>query len=402
MRRTGIYRRYGYGAACIPMPSPARYRTAPEQRWWYCHPSLAGLFGSLLIMSMLRSCATPVVEPGRTLVWLRQASMPKPHSVIKTEKQVEKKAVSEPPPVMIKPKAQPVHAHLMLNRSKPLVETAPSVESMLTKRQKERHSDVVDRKPVLDEPVIPDSPRQLNVMQKQAVLPGESYSLSKRPKASVLPAQDSIEILTPAQKQGNHLMRDPVVGLPDAQTVTPSEGLTFLLASADNRKASPRVIANPAPGTGENGFLPKGGTVGLPVGRYSGDSLKSKKIIAKKPGDIITDTEVPSGVTAPAGMKQREVLPPEDMVVIDGTIDGESTRVRYLKQAIYKKALGMAPDGGTYCCRIGTVDCKVDISKARRVSLFFSRGGVLLDVISFEVASKLERLLPKGARPCAD
>ncbi|MFZ5563115.1 MAG: hypothetical protein ACOZBW_03630, partial [Thermodesulfobacteriota bacterium] len=63
-----ISTQYGYGA--VRMPLPFVYR-APSRQWWFLHPSMVGLVGSLVILAMLRSCVTPVTMPGRTILWLQ-------------------------------------------------------------------------------------------------------------------------------------------------------------------------------------------------------------------------------------------------------------------------------------------------------------------------------------------
>ncbi|ABW67043.1 hypothetical protein [Desulfosudis oleivorans] len=374
---------YGYGAARILLPAPVRYRVPLHSRW-YLHPSFVGLVGALVILSLLRSCVTPVIKPGRTILWLQ----PPPEAVVP---RTEAPAVAMPRAAKAPAVPEKKPERVVLETPRPIEEALPPPEMSL-ERQKTRRERTVYEKP--DTAVMlenrtsrPDIARRSHTVERP-----DTYAAQTMPDISVPDAAYRLD------RQPDSRPPDPDRDLrqmapPSAFTPLPAEDSMPSLArsTAGNRSKTVTLMSGPAIPGGEI----VGGGVGHELERAPGSGGNSRLAspVARPSGVTVAVPDTGIGPTFPA----KEETAPEDMVTIAGTIEGESTRIATLKQDIFRKVQSTEFKAGSYCCTVDGVKCRIVITKEKRVRLSFST-----ESIPFKVVSRLERLLPEGVKPCAD
>jgi len=374
---------YGYGAARILLPAPVCYRVPLNPRW-YLHPSFVGLVGALVILSLLRSCVTPVTMPGRTILWVQQ--MPEtavPETAAPTVAMPQ--AVKAPAVVEKKPE------RVVLEKPRPIEAVLSPPEMIL-----EKHHITTDR-------TIYEKPETAVTAQHQATRPDISRQVQTPERQKTYMAQAAPGIAVPDGAYRFDRQSDPRRSDPDRdlRQMAPSSAFTPLPAeerlpslsrsTAGDRTGTVTLMSGPAiPGDNAAG---SGVAPQFERAAGSGGSSRFASSVARPSGVTVAVPDTGIGPAFPA----REETAPEDMVTIAGTIEGESTRIATLKQDIFRKVQSTEFKAGSYCATIRGVVCRIVITKEKRVRLSFST-----ESIPFDVVSGLERLLPEGVRPCAD
>lgn len=370
---------YGYGAARIPLAMPILYRAPLHQRW-FLHPSVAGLVGSLVILSLLRSCVTPVTTPGRTILWLQQtpeAVLPPVAPATGLIQQAVKAPVQKPERVILTP-------------PRPIPEILPPAPLALEKRRSASDRTVYENPREVVQ-MLSQAPRAALARQDRIPARQNSRITQALPEIPVPDSSYTLDRQAVSRRPGPVSGRHPAAAPSAFSPLTPeASGPSLPRSLAGGRPNAVLVPQGPsAPGAEAMAAAP---LPGIQRAGGSGD-LRRGETTASSPAGFTA--ALPDAVSAPAS--GRKTAATEEMVTIAGTIEGESTRIETLKLDISKKAQSGTLKPGAYCCTISGVDCRVAVTNDKRVRLTFSR-----EVIPFDVVSRLERLLPEGVRRCAD
>ena len=374
---------YGYGAARILLPAPVSYRV-PRHPRWYLHPSFVGLVGALVILSLLRSCVTPVTMPGRTILWVQQT----PETAVP---EAEAPAVSMPKAARAPAVPEKKPERVLLEKPRPIEEVSPPPEPVLLKKEHKTPDrtmyDAQDR----PAPAPVSAPRPGLAKRKQTPERRNAYTAQAQPDISPPEADYTIREKPVAQRTDPSRPRQEVAS-PSAFIPLPAEESipSFSRSAAEDRATPVTLMSGPAiPGDNAAG---SGVAPQFQRAAGSGERGGVASSVSRPTGFAVTVPGALNGPMAPSAGGETA-----DMVTIVGTIEGESTRIATLKQDIYRKAQSTEFKAGSYCTTIDGVACRIVITKEKRVRLSFSR-----ESISFDVVSKLERRLPEGVKPCAD
>ena len=374
---------YGYGAARILLPAPVRYRVPLHSRW-YLHPLFVGLVGALVILSLLRPCLTPVIKPGRTILWVQ----PPPETVLP---RTEAPAVAMPGAARAPAVPEKKPERVVLETPRPVEEVPPPPKMILERRQTRTERTVHEK---------PDTAVALENRTSRPDIARRSHTV-ERPDTCAVKTMPDIPVPDAAYRLDRQSDSRPPDPDRDLRQMAPSSAFTPLPAeeslpslarsTAGNRSKTVTLMSGPAIPGGEI----VGGGVGHELERAPGSGRNSRLAspVARPSGVTVA---VPDAGLGPA-FAAREEAAPEEMMTITGIIEGESTRIATLKRNIFKKAQSADFNAGSYCVTIDGVACRIVITKEKRVRLSFST-----ESIPFKVVSRLERLLPEGVKPCAD
>lgn len=398
-----IQSKYGYGVARLPIPSQVVTSLTIYNRWRLLyHPSFIGLIGVLLISWALRSCATTIVDPEKTIMWVQKAPTVAPEKiqskapapVIPRPQPKEPEPIKPAPPKLIAKQIERRTERLMLEKPLPLPKPNQSL-----KRLEEKRPDQLNHKQ-LAQPKLAD----LQPAQKVAAL-SPQHQAKARPEARIaidnkpmaLPQQAPRALQTSQTHNPNvKVAQHDFVPLQPAAAPSQLSGLSAQQPPSNNRAqiaAGERTVAPPAPSIGDNLPAVQAATAARP------GNDRGRHVSAQGTG-FATDIAPPvAGSPAVSAYAYTDNAPAreEENVQIIGRVMGESPRIENLKRTIFEKAASLDWRHGPYCCTINGITCKLRFVSNQKISISFSQ-----DRIPFEVLSKLERRLPEGLHPCAN
>jgi hypothetical protein len=426
---------YGYGAARLQVPTPMVGSVVLNRWHWLYHPTVMGLLGALLLAWLLRSCATTMIHPEKTVLWVHhtpetvtpETAQPEPQlrTPLRPDQEKPKPLPKTPPPLLVKKKITPQPRRLMLDTPEPSPEP-PARVRQIVKNRAARAKQTVLPQPEITKLQPTQVPVTLTPQQKQQTTLLDTPDI---PEPAITPSQ----LPRPVAPQQRVKTEIPDTGakmaLYDFRPVPASsapEKIKDNTAGEKPRKAPARLMSGDTrvavPLDNRLGTLTPATTAQKPTGAADivSDpnrlSLSGRQSIAQLPSAATSTGQKDRPAAAPltsstdfspvlskkptvraiSDDNTRKTSNADEQVEIVGRVIGESPRIENLKRLIFKKALLMNKNGGPYCCTINTITCKLSFVSAEKISIAFSQ-----EKIPFEVLSKLERRLPEGVQSCA-
>jgi hypothetical protein len=408
------FRYYSRGAAHIPMPSHA---AVVKNESWYNHTSFICLLFLIVVLCFLKFTidTKSILEPRTQTIIIRPAT-PKPKPEPKKESIVErlihrvKKAREKKrPKITVKKKIEPKKITPKTITPKKVAPTKTAIRKIEPKKIKAK---TIAENKIMPKKVLPKDLTPKKLAPKK-IAPQKTVAKNVTPKKLMAKSTNLKKtvvnkIAPKAASQKNIAIKKTALKKAPSTDFIPQSRIQPLALGAQpkqlSQKTSPKKQRPLKSAVQLSSKQPDLNDISFERPTISGPQNRARASKRDKTATDISTPRVALDVSTPLKdlPKQGDMLEDpyfEETIEIVGQILGESDRVKNLKQAIYRKAMGLDSKGSPFCCKINNFDFKVmvDGGTHKKVTIEFTPADVPFDIIS-----KLERQLPRGIKKCTN
>lgn len=408
------FRYYSRGAAQIPMPSPI---AVVENESWYNHTSFICLLFLIVTLFFLKLNidTKSILEPRSQTIIIRPAT-PKPKPEPKKESIVErlihrvKKAREKKrPKITVTKKIKPKTITPQKITPKKVTPPKTAIRTIEPKNIKAKTiaENKIKPKKILSKDLTPKQLAPKEIAAQKAV--AKNVTPKKLTAKNTNLKKTAVNKVTPkAASQKNIAVKKTAPKNTQSTDFIPQSRIQPLALGAKpeqlSQKKSPERRRPLKSAVQLSSKQPDLNDISFERPTISGPQNRAKASKRDKTATDISTPRVALDVSTPLKdlPKQSNMLEGqyfEETIEIVGQILGESDRVKNLKRAIYRKAMGLDSKGSPFCCKINNFDFKVlvDGTTHKKVTIEFTPADVPFDIIS-----KLERQLPGRMKRCTN